>query len=423
MRLALILGRLLSPFFFNEYAATIPKSVFAHVVVGILSSYTQSQWAQEISDAKACGIDAFALNIGKDSYTETQLGYAYAAAQADGNFKMFISFDFAYYSLPSDNDRIVQLINSYASSPAQYKVDGKPLVTTFIGDNQDWSNVKSRTNCFLAPNWADPNSIASNAQADAGYPWNAWGTVNNSGVPDPNANLVEQDSYWEQVLGSKVYFAPVSPWFFTHYAPNSYDKNWIFPTEDLYLTRWKHLLNISPSAIYQLTWNDYSESTYIAPLRSDPNLYPAGASAWTNGMPHDGFRLIQNAFIKAYKAGASSPIISGDNIVYWYRIQSKDAQCNDPTGRPDAYQYVSDTLFITTLLTSPAQLVVTSGGQTSSYNVDAGAVMTKVPILAGQQSLSLVRNGVTVRSGTSPRPFTTDCPANVYNFNSYVGVI
>ncbi|CAA7397312.1 unnamed protein product [Spirodela intermedia] len=140
-------------------------------------------------------------------------------------------------------------------------------------------------------------------------------------------------------------------------------------------------------------------------------------------MPHDGFRLIQNAFVKAYKAGSSSPVISKDNIVYWYRIQSVNAQCNDATGRPEGYQYVSDTLFVVTLLTSPAQLVVTSGGQSSTFNVAAGAVMTKVAIRAGQQSFSLKRNGLTVLSGTSTRSFTINCPSNVYNFNVYVGTI
>lgn len=43
--------------------------------------------------AKALGIDAFALNIGVDPYTDTQLGYAYESA-ANNDMKVFISFDF-----------------------------------------------------------------------------------------------------------------------------------------------------------------------------------------------------------------------------------------------------------------------------------------------------------------------------------------
>jgi len=43
--------------------------------------------------AKALGIDAFALNIGVDPYTDQQLGYAYQSA-ANNDMKVFISFDF-----------------------------------------------------------------------------------------------------------------------------------------------------------------------------------------------------------------------------------------------------------------------------------------------------------------------------------------
>ena len=43
--------------------------------------------------AKSIGINAFALNIGVDPYTDQQLGYAYESA-ANNNMKVFISFDF-----------------------------------------------------------------------------------------------------------------------------------------------------------------------------------------------------------------------------------------------------------------------------------------------------------------------------------------
>ena len=43
--------------------------------------------------AKAAGIDAFALNIGTDPYTDQQLGFAYQSA-ANNGMKVFISFDF-----------------------------------------------------------------------------------------------------------------------------------------------------------------------------------------------------------------------------------------------------------------------------------------------------------------------------------------
>ena len=54
--------------------------VFAHFMVGIVASYQQADWANDIALASASGIDGFALNIGADSYTETQLTNAYNAA-------------------------------------------------------------------------------------------------------------------------------------------------------------------------------------------------------------------------------------------------------------------------------------------------------------------------------------------------------
>lgn len=45
--------------------------------------------------AKALGIDAFALNIGVDSYSDTQLNFAYQSA-ANNGMKVFISFEYVF---------------------------------------------------------------------------------------------------------------------------------------------------------------------------------------------------------------------------------------------------------------------------------------------------------------------------------------
>lgn len=60
------------------------RSVFAHVVVGILSKYTVQDWENEMTAAQAIGIDAFALNVANpatDDFTENQLNLAYQAAE------------------------------------------------------------------------------------------------------------------------------------------------------------------------------------------------------------------------------------------------------------------------------------------------------------------------------------------------------
>lgn len=92
--------------------------------------------------AKAHAIDGFALNIGVDPYTEEQLDLAYAAAEAV-DFDVFISFDFNWFHI-SDVDKVSTIFKRYMDKPKQYKVDGKPFVSTFIGDGFDWGAVETQ---------------------------------------------------------------------------------------------------------------------------------------------------------------------------------------------------------------------------------------------------------------------------------------
>ncbi len=47
---------------------TTPRIVFAHLIVGNTYPYTLQHWMNDINLAHAYGIDAFALNIGLDTW-------------------------------------------------------------------------------------------------------------------------------------------------------------------------------------------------------------------------------------------------------------------------------------------------------------------------------------------------------------------
>lgn len=107
---------------------------------------TTSNWPPRHSST------AFALDIGNDGFTDTQLNYAYSAAEKYGNnFKLFLSFD--YGAVPSyDANTIIRRISARSGSTAQYNyATGKPLVSTFEGPQHaaDWANIKAQTNCFF----------------------------------------------------------------------------------------------------------------------------------------------------------------------------------------------------------------------------------------------------------------------------------
>jgi hypothetical protein len=49
-------------------------------------------------------------DTGKDSYNDQQLGFAYAAAEAL-DFKVFISFDFSYWTSSGEHSKALQTTN------------------------------------------------------------------------------------------------------------------------------------------------------------------------------------------------------------------------------------------------------------------------------------------------------------------------
>ena len=112
--------------------------------------------------------DAIALNIGKDVWEPAQVAKAYAAAEAISNsnarrgsgpklkpVKAFFSFDFtslkcSLESLPN----VISMVNQYANHPSQFKVNGKPMISSYEGGclgNAGWESLKTQTNGYTMP--------------------------------------------------------------------------------------------------------------------------------------------------------------------------------------------------------------------------------------------------------------------------------
>lgn len=79
----------------------------------------------------------------------------------------------------------------------------------------------------------------------------------------------------------------MSPWFFTHYSPATYDKNWIYLADYwLYNARWETLVanRDSVDIVELITWNDYGESHYVGPIEGAQPMY----TTWATGYDHQG---------------------------------------------------------------------------------------------------------------------------------------
>ncbi|KAK6527374.1 hypothetical protein TWF281_010554 [Arthrobotrys megalospora] len=391
------------------------KYVYAHFMVGIVEFYTVDDWKWDMEIAKDTGIDGFALNCASiDSYTPTQLANAYEAAKQVG-FKVFISFDFAYWN-NGQAGMIRDYVQQYASHPAQALYDGGAIVSTFVGDSFNWQQVKNGVSHKVEalPMFQDPAGVTGRTDVDGAFSWLAWPTYGGNSIAPLPMTTIWDDKFITNLAG-KPYMMPVSPWFSTHF--NS--KNWVFVCEDLITERWKQVLQLQPALVEIITWNDYGESHYIGPW--EPNHKDDGSAQWADGMPHDGWRIITKAYIEAYKAGLSSPSVSQDSLVYWYRPHPKGISCtSDTLGRPNGADMLYDKVYVTTLLTAPATLVVKSGGNSAvTINVPAGVVTSNFTMGIGAQTFTLQRGGQTLLGGTGGLDIKNSCAT--YNFNVYVG--
>lgn len=225
-----------------------------------------------MQEAKAAGIDAFALNIGIDGFTNTQLEFAYDSASSNG-MSVFISFDFNWYST-SNTSGIADTIGTYAGHPAQLMIGSKVFVSSFAGDGLDLAGVQSDVTShtiFWAPNF-QPKNIGS---ADALFNWMAWPNNGNNKAPDAATNLTvsDGDTSYNSTLAGKPYVArklprsnldqrhadridaAVSPWFSTHFGLEvKYSKNWVFPSDLLWFDRWTEILKLGSQFVEIQTW-------------------------------------------------------------------------------------------------------------------------------------------------------------------------
>ena len=95
--------------------------------------------------------DALALNIGTDSWQIDQIHNAYSAATGT-EMKMFLSFDFSVF--PCDVNSVVTIVNQFSANQAQFKVNGRPLISSYLGKclgSDGWEEIKQRTNGYLMP--------------------------------------------------------------------------------------------------------------------------------------------------------------------------------------------------------------------------------------------------------------------------------
>ncbi|CAD6570391.1 MAG: hypothetical protein TREMPRED_005793 [Tremellales sp. Tagirdzhanova-0007] len=405
------------------------KALYAHHIVGNTYSYTQATWADDIGLASAAGIDGFALNLGSDAYEPSSVTNAFAAAEAHGSFKLFLSLDFTSLSCSSISDasNVAALISTYSSSSAQVTYSAKTLVGSFSGDactfgqsnvTSGWLYVRSllfagNVTIHLIPAiFPDPSTFSTLTWMDGELNWN-------SGWPLGATNLDDSsDILYMNALRNKTYMPAISPCFFTYYSPSSYNKDWIYRSDDWLLAIRMEMLVAMRSEVDMaeiISWNDYGESHYIGPIRADqPN-----SQGWTNGMPHTAWLGLIAYYAPAFKTGVYPS--ATDNLWLWTRPHPKTANATAPSmAKPTRWDDTDDNLYAVVTLSSPANVTIYSGTNTGSWSLPSGISKLSLASLPGVIGGKIVRGSSTVKTYDSTGTFTYVATPTDYNFNYFV---
>ncbi|KIJ64430.1 glycoside hydrolase family 71 protein [Hydnomerulius pinastri MD-312] len=432
------------------------KYVVAHFMVGNAYPYTVANWQSDIELAHASGFDGFALNIGPDSWQPEQVAYAYQAAQQSRtNFKLFLSFDMSVLpcTTAADAETLQGYITTYATHPNQFLYGGHVFASTFSGESctfgqssvaQGWQTqfidqlTGVNTVYFVPSFFVDPTTFSTyDGVLDGMFNWNSGWPIEVtaafvsslgglSSASSSLATLVGATTTDEQYIsglgsttGPQSYMAAISPWFFTHYSPQTYNKNWIYLSDDhLYARRWEDLMSIRDQVaiVEHVTWNDYGESHYIGPIEGDqPN-----SQAWVDGFDHQGWLVLTKYYSTAFKTG-SYPAITKDRIIMWSRPHPALATAPDPVGQPTNFQITEDVVWAIVMATAPARVTLeTSPNTTQTWHVSTGLTKIQLPIAGGgYMHATMTRNGWPVVD-LYPSNFTFNPNPPSYNFNAFV---
>ncbi|KAH8119175.1 glycoside hydrolase family 71 protein [Phellopilus nigrolimitatus] len=458
----------------NNSTDSNQRYVFAHHMVGNTAPYTVADWLDDIELASASGIDAFALNVGSDSWQATQVKNAYAAAQqANSTFKLFISFDMTALPCTASADAapLRNYITTYANHSAQFKHGGKVFASTFSGEKctfgqgnvtQGWASqftgrLTGADAVFFVPSFfVDPATFVTYASVmDGQLNWNsAWPTtvttstfnallqkagavagklLSVAGAPvitdigQVSKNITSSLSLDQQYIdalkaaGNKLYMASVSPWFFTHYSPQTLNKNFVYLSDQLYPSRWQSIIAARDQIpmVELVTWNDYGESSYLGPIKgAQPN-----SQAWVDGFNHTAWLDLTKYFALAYKTG-TYPLVLDDAIYLWARPHAKGATAkSDAVGKPANYDILEDALFVVVLATSSANVTLaTSSNATTVVAVPAGLSQLSIPLSAGDTVRASLSRANTTVVQLALSNFTFEGSPQTYNFNAFTAM-
>lgn len=270
--------------------------------LGRYSSDDPRVMAQHIEWAKAAGIDGFIVSWKDNTNNDRRLRLLMDVARK-ANFKLAMIYqglDFSRNPLPVAQVAadFVTFRDQFANDPVFYRVAGKPLTIwsgTWAFSHADVAQVTDPVRgSMLVLNTekgvADYQRIANVTDGDAYY----WSSVN----PDTNPNYGTKLNAMADAIHQdrKYWIAPFAPGFDARLVGGS---NVVDRKDGAILrTEYATALHSSPDALGLISWNEFSENSYVEPSVKFGRRYldvlrelrtePLSGTAGTSGSGADG---------------------------------------------------------------------------------------------------------------------------------------
>jgi len=448
------------------FSAVFASDVFAHFMVQNAWAYNDQQWKEDMHSAKSIGIDAFAMNwmppgCEEDlSWQASRIDDAYRIAEKVG-FKIVHSFDMSWAACKENaywnTTYMAEVLKKHADNEASYRWKGDMLVTTYGGDrvhqygDSFFEDLKAKMRLLKNPISLTPalTKYAEEAQtstedavrrmiedfpsADGYFNWQAW-PMNGKTNSTCAADKAFQDGLAHKGKNGP-YIMAVSPWQFKDLDNGNGMDAWVAPSDWLFVNRLEAVAQqkVKPDIIELLTWNDWCEFHYLRDLPGNSTSATDYADlnnmkTYVDGQDHSPWRIIAKYYISWWKHG-KKPSITEDQVVFWYRVHQKNAECNQGSNIIRNSNLVEDAVFAWAAVTEESKISMTLGNNvTREFN--ANNSHPALGSLSFPKDLSdsgttpevtIERDGERIHHGRGSKPITPWCSTK--NFNPIVNVV
>jgi Glycosyl hydrolase family 71 len=280
---------------------------------------------------------------------------------------------------------VVQIITSVASSPAAYHLaDGRLVVSPFdagLDSAAWWLAVINRLNSqgihvAFVPTFLGWTQYAEPFEAIS-YGYSDWGSATVDG-----AIALEGDPDIVHSAYKKIFMMPVDP---QQFRPKDF-LFWEASNSAAFRSAWNGSIQGDADWVQLVTWNDYSESSAVAPT-TDATLQRSIGTGYYN----------LNGYYASWFLTGQQPKITHDVLYYFYRREPTSAAASGQSQQDTIGKGVAENnIELLAFLTTPGVLKITIGGKTFTQNAAAGVSSFKIPTQPGIPLFTLSRSGADV---------------------------